>query len=408
MTDTIAFLRQNLRWLVPGMLLTFLSCFGQTFFISLFAGEIRAAFDLSHSAWGNIYAAGTLASAVLMVWAGVLTDHFRVRALGAVVLALLIAACLAMAGAHAVWSLPFVIFALRFAGQGMLSHIAVVAMARWFVATRGRALAIAGLGFSFGEAILPIAVVSVLSAETWRSIWIIAACIVFAGIPTLIWLLNQERTPKSMVASQHVAGMGGHHWTRRATLSHGLFWVMVPALIGPSAFNTAFFFQQVHFAEIKGWQHIELVAFFPIFTLTGIVAMLATGWAIDRFGTAKLLPWFQLPMVASFLLFASANSVFGVFLGLILMGLTAGANGPLVSAFWAEFYGTRHIGAIKSAAAAVMVLGSAIGPAITGTFIDFGIGLEQQYVGVALYFLIVCATVGAGMARYAPTIASRT
>lgn len=403
MNSTATFLRDNLRWLVPGVLLTFLSCFGQTFFISLFAGEIRAAFDLSHSAWGNIYAIGTLASAVVVVWAGVLTDHFRVRALGAVVLAMLAAACIAMSNVNAAWSLPFIIFALRFTGQGMLSHIAVVAMARWFVATRGRALAIAGLGFSFGEAILPIAVVSVLSAETWRSIWIIAACVALAGIPTLIWLLSQERTPRSMAASDETLGMEHRHWTRRETLGHGLFWLMVPALLGPSAFNTAFFFQQVHFAEIKGWQHIELVAFFPVFTLTGIAAMLATGWALDRFGTAKLLPWFQLPMVAAFLAFSGANSLPGIFFGLVLMGITAGANGPLVSAFWAEFYGTKHIGAIKSAAAAVMVLGSAIGPSITGTLIDLNIGLETQYIGVALYFVVVCIMVSVGMRRYAPT-----
>jgi len=403
MSETLTFLRANLRWLVPGVLLTFLSCFGQTFFISLFAGEIRDTFDLSHSAWGNIYALGTLASAIVMVWAGVLTDHFRVRALGAVVLAMLAAACIAMSNLNAAWSLPFIIFALRFTGQGMLSHIAVVAMARWFVATRGRALAIAGLGFSFGEAILPIAVVSVLSAETWRSIWLIAACVAVAGIPTLIWLLSQERTPGSMATSDETLGMDHRHWTRRQALTHGLFWLMVPALLGPSAFNTAFFFQQVHFAEIKGWQHIELVAFFPVFTLTGIAAMLATGWALDRYGTAKLLPWFQLPMVATFLVFALANSVMGVFIGLVLMGLTAGANGPLVSAFWAEFYGTKHIGAIKSAAAAVMVLGSAIGPSITGTLIDLNIGLETQYIGVALYFVVVCFMVSIGMNRYANT-----
>lgn len=403
MSDTLTFLRANLRWLVPGVLLTFLSCFGQTFFISLFAGEIRDTFDLSHSAWGNIYALGTLASAIVMVWAGVLTDHFRVRALGAVVLAMLAAACIAMSNLNAAWSLPFIIFALRFTGQGMLSHIAVVAMARWFVATRGRALAIAGLGFSFGEAILPIAVVSILSAETWRSIWLIAACVAVAGIPTLIWLLSQERTPGSMADSDETLGMDHRHWTRRQALTHGLFWLMVPALLGPSAFNTAFFFQQVHFAEIKGWQHIELVAFFPVFTLTGIAAMLATGWALDRYGTAKLLPWFQLPMVAAFLVFALANSVTGVFIGLVLMGLTAGANGPLVSAFWAEFYGTKHIGAIKSAAAAVMVLGSAIGPSITGTLIDLNIGLETQYIGVALYFVVVCVMVSIGMNRYANT-----
>lgn len=402
MNNTATFLRDNLRWLVPGVLLTFLSCFGQTFFISLFAGEIRATFDLSHSAWGNIYAVGTLASAILMVWAGVLTDHFRVRALGAVVLAMLAAACLAMAGANAAWTLPFVIFALRFLGQGMVSHIAVVAMARWFTAARGRALAISGLGFKFGEALLPIIVVSILSADTWRAIWIVSAGVALAGIPILIWLLNQERTPSAMAATDTSLGMNHRHWTRTEALKHGLFWLMVPALLGPSAFSTAFFFQQVHYAEIKGFSHIELVALFPVFTLVGVAAMFASGWALDRFGTAKLLPWFQLPMVAAFVAFAHASSPIGVLIGLVLMGFTAGANGPLVSAFWAEFYGTKHIGAIKSAAAAVMVLGSAIGPSITGTLIDLNIGLETQYIGIALYFIVVCVMVGIGMRRYAP------
>lgn len=403
MSSTAAFLRDNLRWLVPGVLLTFLSCFGQTFFISLFAGEIRATFDLSHSAWGNIYAVGTLASAIVMVWAGVLTDHFRVRALGAVVLALLAAACLAMAGANAVWTLPFVIFALRFLGQGMVSHIAVVAMARWFTAARGRALAISGLGFKFGEALLPIVVVSILSADTWRTIWIVSAGVALSGIPILIWLLSQERTPSSMAASDSSLGMNHRNWTRSDALKHGLFWLMVPALLGPSAFSTAFFFQQVHYADIKGFSHIELVALFPVFTLVGVAAMFASGWALDRLGTAKLLPWFQLPMVAAFIAFSTANTPVGVLIGLVLMGFTAGANGPLISAFWAEFYGTKHIGAIKSAAAAVMVLGSAIGPSITGTLIDLNIGLETQYIGVALYFVVVCVMVGIGMHRHGQT-----
>ncbi|MCP4819615.1 MAG: MFS transporter, partial [Shimia sp.] len=66
-------------------------------------------------------------------------------------------------------------------------------------------------------------------------------------------------------------------------------------------------------------------------------------------------------------------------------------------------YGTKHIGAIKSAAAAVMVLGSAIGPSITGTLIDLNITLESQYIGVAVYFVVVCIMVGIGMHRYANT-----
>ena len=162
-----SFLLQNAPWLAAGALLAFLSSFGQTFFISVFAGEIRAEFGLSHGAWGGIYSLGTTLSAAVMVWAGGLTDRFRARVLGSGVLVLLALACLSMAFST-VWLLPLVIFALRLTGQGMTSHISAVAMARWFVAMRGRALSIAALGFSFGEALLPIVFVALLGMFDWR------------------------------------------------------------------------------------------------------------------------------------------------------------------------------------------------------------------------------------------------
>ncbi|PSL17950.1 MFS transporter [Shimia abyssi] len=407
MNATLTFLKQNFRWLLPGVLLTFLSCFGQTFFISLFAGHIRTEFNLTHGEWGGIYSIGTTASAIVMVWAGVMTDHFRVRALGAVVLALLAAACVWMAETHSAWALPFLIFALRFTGQGMLTHIAVVAMARWFVATRGRALAIASLGFSIGEAFLPIIVVSIMTAENWHQLWWISATIALAGIPTLWFLLAKERTPQSMANATEALGMSGRHWTRHEALRHSLFWFMVPALLGPSAFNTAFFFQQVHFAEIKGWDHSQLVALFPVFTFTGIGAMLLSGWALDKIGTARLLPWSQLPMVVSFSLFAITDSLAGTLIALVFQGITSGASTTLVAAFWAEFYGTRHIGAIKSAATAVMVLGSAIGPAITGGLIDMGIGLLPQFLGVSGYFLLTTALMLVGISAQRGNLPAR-
>ena len=123
---------RNAPWLASGALLTLLSSFGQTIVISVCAADIQAEFSLSHGAWGGIYALGTTTSAVVMVWAGGLTDKFRVRALGPVVLLMLAMSCLLMAFNPFVWLLPVVIFALRLCGQGMTSHIAVVAMARWF------------------------------------------------------------------------------------------------------------------------------------------------------------------------------------------------------------------------------------------------------------------------------------
>lgn len=396
-----SFLLQNAPWLAAGALLAFLSSFGQTFFISVFAGEIRAEFGLSHGAWGGIYSLGTTLSAAVMVWAGGLTDRFRARVLGSGVLVLLALACLSMAFST-VWLLPLVIFALRLTGQGMTSHISAVAMARWFVAMRGRALSIAALGFSFGEALLPIVFVALLGMFDWRLLWLVAAMIAAAGIPLLLLLLRRERTPQSLATREQSTGMQARQWTRGEALRHRLFWFMVPALLGPPAFNTAFFFQQVHYAEVKGWAHLDLVALFPVYTAISVGAMIVSGWLLDKLGTARLMPFYQVPMVAAFVFFAYATSPASALFGFFFLALSTGANMTLPNAFWAEFYGTAHLGSIKAMAAAVMVLGSALGPGLTGVLIDAGVGIEAQYLGVAGYFVFASAMMAIGVTQARP------
>ncbi|HAF75443.1 MAG TPA: MFS transporter, partial [Gammaproteobacteria bacterium] len=56
----------NGRLVAFSFLMTFYSSFGQTYFIGVFGPQIQAEFDLSHTLWGSIYLAGTLASALLM------------------------------------------------------------------------------------------------------------------------------------------------------------------------------------------------------------------------------------------------------------------------------------------------------------------------------------------------------
>lgn len=398
--DLLSFLKENRNWLSAGAVLTLLSSFGQTYFISLFAAEIRMDFGLSHGGWGAIYSIGTTASAAVMIWAGSLTDVLRARSLGVLVLAGLALACLAMAWNPYVTLLPVVIFALRLMGQGMCSHIAIVSMARWFVATRGRALSVASLGFAAGEALLPLIFVALLGIVHWRLLWVAAACIALLGIPLLMSLLRTERTPQSMAEENQSFGMQALHWSRHATLRHPLFWFMVPALLGPSAFNTAFFFHQVYFAELKGWTHLSLVTLFPLYTGVAIAAMVISGIALDRFGTARLIPLYQLPMVIAFGIFAVATSLGHAAMGFVFLALTTGANSTLPNAFWAEFYGTRHIGSIKAMATAVMVLGSAIGPGVTGVLIDLNVDLPTQYFGVAAYFLLSSLCMWVGIRRY--------
>lgn len=395
------FLIQNAPYLAAGALMTFMSSFGQTFFISVFGAEIRGTFGLSHGVWGGIYTLGTAASAIVMVWAGSLTDIYRVRLLGPSVLVALSAACLAMALNPFAALLPVVIFALRLFGQGMSSHVALVAMARWFSASRGKALSIATLGFAVGEAMLPISFVALMVVVDWHLLWIVAALICLAGVPVIARLLAQERTPQALAQSDSSVGMGGRHWTRGEVLRDPLLWLMVPAILGPPGFNTAFFFHQAYFAEIKGWRHVDLVAFFPLYTAIAVGAMLLSGWVLDRLGATRLMVYSQLPMVVAFVLFAVAAEPAAMLGGLFFLALTTGAFATLPNAFWAEVYGTAHIGSIKALVAAVMVLGSAIGPGVTGLLIDLGIGLETQFLGIAFYFVAATLLMWLGVQRVA-------
>ena len=400
----LRFIRANWLFLLAGFLLTFTSSYGQTYFISLFAGNIKADFGLSDGQWGGIYTIGTTCSALAMIWAGVLTDRFRIRALALGVMLALAGACLAMAGTSSWIVLVAVIFALRLTGQGMMSQLGAVAMVRWFEAARGKALSLSSMGFALGQALLPVVFVALFAVAPWRSLWILAAVLVVLTIPVILVLLRQERTPQSMAREAQIAGMDGRHWTRKEMLRSGLFYLMIPMVVGPASWGTALFFHQVHLTEVKGWALIDYVALMPVYTVASVASTFLSGWAIDRYGVSRIVPFQMLPFAASFAVLAFADTIFMAGIGLVIFGVGQGVQATGSSTFWAEYYGTRHIGGIKSVAAALMVFGSAIGPGVTGALIDWGVDFPAQMIPIAIYYAIAAALASVAILRNRPRL----
>lgn len=190
----------------------------------------------------------------------------------------------------------------------------------------------------------------------------LAAGLVLLTIPVILMLLRQERTPQSMADQAQRAGMEGRHWTRAEMFRSGLFWMIIPLAIGPAAWGTALFFQQVHLTEVKGWALVEFVALMPVYTLSAVASTFLSGWAIDRFGVSRVVPVMMLPFALSFAVLAYADTLWMAGIGLVIFGFGQGMQSTAPAAFWAEYFGTRHVGSIKAVAAALMVFGSAIGP----------------------------------------------
>ena len=370
-TSAPSFYRENARWLAAGLLCTLGSSFGQTFFISLFADRLMALHGLSDGEWGTLYTAATLTSAALLVQAGRLADSMPLQRLALAILLLYALVALGMALNSSLILLFLLIAGLRFCGQGMMGHIGITATARWFRAQRGRALAVTGLGYSIGEALLPTLAVAAIALVGWRGAWgFVAALLLFGFAPLLGTLLAKARAPKGAEAHDTATGLAGKHWSRRDALRHWLFWALLPGILTPSFIGTVIFFHQIHIAQEKGWSLAEMALGYPIYAGLTVVSMLLAGQVIDRRGAASLLPLYLLPL--------------GI-------GLGQGMSNTMNGALWAEVYGTRHIGAVRALIVATMVFSTAIGPGITGLLIDAGIPFPEQGLVMAAWCFALSA-----------------
>ncbi|MEE2773398.1 MAG: MFS transporter [Pseudomonadota bacterium] len=385
---------ENARWLSAGALMTFSTAFGQTFFISIFAGEIRTYFDISHSIWGMIYAIGTLASAFTMIVFGGLADKYEPRKITMAIMLLFIFFALLMSTVNFIWVLPFIIFGLRFCGQGMLFHLSMVFAGRWFSKNRGRTIGIASLGLSLSEATLPYLFVISIGLYGWRASWGLAALSIGFLMVPLFFLLSKERNPKFLDhdSGQRQSGMFARHWTRSDVLRHWVFWAVLPAFLFQSIFGTTFFFQQVYLVEIKGWQLSQYVALIPVYTATSLVGLFFGSVFIDRYGTSILLPIYMLPMTVGLIIVVFAKTLLGAAMCFAFMGLMQGLGNTVSGAFWPEYFGTKFLGSVRSVATSLMVFASALGPLFSGYLLDIGFDLPDQYLGMA--FLTILSSVG--------------
>jgi len=379
------FVNRNRRWLAGGILLTFVSSVGQTFFISLFAGQIRSEYGLSHGDFGFIYMLATLASASTLIWLGKWADRLTVVSLSACCIIALTLASGLMAVANSIASLVMSLYFLRLFGQGMLSHTALVAMGRWFHVERGRAVSIATTGHQLGEGLLPIAVVGLLAVMSWRSVWLFAAItLVVVTLPLCYRLLSIPREPSS---SDRDNFERGHQWTRAEALRDLPFWVVCTGVLAPAFIGTSVFFHQVHLADVKGWSLTLVASAFSVLSVTSVTMGLLTGQLIDRSSARSILPFFLFPLSLGCLVLAVSGSPSAIFVFMALLGSSYGISGAVFGAIWPETYGTRHLGAIRAVVSAAMVFASALGPGATGWLIDQGIGFELQLLAMSIYCL---------------------
>jgi len=385
----LVFALRERKLLSFGLSLTFFSSFGQTFLISLFVPFFLSSFELSNAAFGSLYSAATLVSAVSLPWLGQWIDRLPLRWYSMAVAAGLALAAFVMSVSWNAGVLFIGLLLLRLAGQGLSGHTAQTTMARYYDKERGKALSISSLGYPIGEAALPVLITGLLAVLHWRTTWtLIALVITGILIPVLYYLAGRKSPVDAGMESSDAALTGSSIENYREIISDPKFFYFLPAVLSPPFWITGLFLYQVTVAEELGWTAALIASAFVAFAVTRILFSLITGPLVDRFTAKKLFPYYLMPMIAGLVTAVISPASWTAFSYMFLFGATMGAGGTIKSALWAEIYGTKMIGTVRSLFSSLMVLSTALSPFLIGWALDNHVDINFIFIAAAIFSFV--------------------
>ncbi|MDC1485702.1 MFS transporter [Pelagibacteraceae bacterium] len=379
-----------------GFIFTFFSSFGQSYFIGIFNSSIRADLSITHGQFGTIYASATLLSSLILIWIGKKIDEMNVFKFSMFVIILLSFASYFFSTIKVMPLLFIGIFLLRLSGQGLMSHTATTTVSRFFEKTRGKALSVTWLGLSAAEFVLPVLTVFLLTLISWREIWLIISLLVLFILPIVSFLLIKKLKIDSRENSKNdKINNNIKQWNRSEVIKDFRFYIIALNMLGMPSVATGIFVYQSFIISSKGWTSFIFAQSFMAYSFLSVITLFASGFLIDKFTSRKLLIYMNIPLLLAVIVLNLFENPLSSFVLLGLVGISNGFANVLGSSTWAEIYGVKYLGGIKSITTAMMVFATATGAATFGILIDKGYSINfialisGIYITFSLILLLV-------------------
>ena len=362
------------KLLLYGFCIIFFGSYGQTFFIALFNNDIKKLYNLSDGEFGLVYALSTTLSALLIINFAKLIDFIDLRIYSFMITLGMFLTCLAFYFFPSNTIFLFIIlFALRFFGQGAMSHAGITTMTRYFGKDRGKAISTGNLGGMIGIMFLPLLVVYLNNYFSFRQIWLLSSLSLILFMPILYLLLNNqtERQNKFTESRDNIKKL----WTTIDVLRNKKFLTYLPLTTSFSFIGTGLVFHQIFIFTEKGWTLEMLGTGFIFLGAFSVLGLILGGPLIDILNPKKAILFVMLPIFIAITVLLFFDNFYFLLIYMSLYGFNLGISSPFTGSLWAELFGLDSIGTVKALFHAIVVFASALSPVVFGYVIDWGFGV---------------------------------
>jgi MFS family permease len=375
-----------------GSMTMFFTTPGQSDTFGIFFNSFIEDLGWSRTMVSSVYSIATLLSGCLMFFVGRLIDRFGSRRSSLFSAALLGAACIVNSFVTTPVMLFFGFFLSRFSGKGALDLSANTVAPQWFERKRALAIMLVGFGGTLGGIVFPLLNNYLISSYGWRSAfrmlgfgtWIIylpIAFIFFISRPEDVGLkpdgagspARRSKTPPSTQAE--ISFQQGQAVRTVA------FWILAFCIFQSSLVGTGAILHFVSIFQQAGYTMSFAARIMSMRTIIGLVTFLLMGLVLDKVKKTHYV-------LAIACIVQAVGSLMLAFLDrpgmAILHAIFAGASSRVVffcvGVLMPRLFGRKYIGGVLGVAAAINVIGSAVGPFIFGAAFD----LFGGYLGVIL------------------------
>lgn len=364
---------------------------GQTMGIATFTEYLLENIHISRNQISVAYMVGTIASSLLLTYAGKMYDKYGARwvamvisvALGFVLIMLsqsdriihlfvsegssIIYVPLAMA------ILMFLFFALRFSGQGVLTMVSRNMLMKWFIARRGLVNGISSVFVAFGFSLAPLTFDTFIQETSWRWAWIIMAIGIGVFFTLFVFFFYRDNPEDlGMIPDGEVHGNKEKNVIikpfKQFTLPEArktlTFWLFSIPLAMYALYITGFTFHLVSIFEHAGMGREKALAVFIPVSVISVMVSLTGGYISDKIRLKILLIIMLVGQIFALSSLAFLNDGFFYYGYIIGNGIVSGLYNVLMAVTWPRFFGRENLGKITGFVMAIIVFASALGPTL--------------------------------------------